>query len=41
VLHALALVVFLQIGYLCGAGLRLFVAPLRVPRQGKALRTTR
>jgi hypothetical protein len=41
VFQVVALVVFLQIGYVCGAGLRLFVAPLRVPRQGKALRTTR
>ena len=41
VFHVLALVVFLQIGYVCGAGLRLFMAPLRMPRHSKALRTTR
>ena len=41
VFHVLALVVFLQIGYVCGAGLRLFMAPLRMPRHRKALRTTR
>jgi hypothetical protein len=38
VIHVLALVVFLQIGYVCGAGLRLFIAPLRVVSEGRALR---
>ncbi len=35
------LVVFLQVGYLCGAALRLFVAPLRGMWEGWALRSTR
>jgi hypothetical protein len=38
-LHVLVLVLFLQVGYACGAGLRLFVVPLEVVRQGKALRS--
>jgi hypothetical protein len=38
-LQILLVVVFLQVGYLCGAALRLFVAPVRVTRGLKALRS--
>jgi hypothetical protein len=34
-LHVLVLVVFLQVGYACSGGLRLFVAPLRGVPEGK------
>ena len=37
--NILALVVFLQIGYVCGAAFRLFVAPLRAMGQSKPLRS--
>ena len=35
--HLIALVVFLQIGYVCGAALRLFVAPAGLAREGKGV----
>jgi hypothetical protein len=37
--HLVVLVVFLQVGYVCGAALRLFVAPVRAVRKGKELRS--
>ena len=35
--HLIALVVFLQVGYVCGAALRLFVAPAGLAREGKGV----
>ena len=34
-LHLIVLLVFLEVGYLCGGGLRLFVASSRVPSESK------
>jgi len=39
ILHVLGVVVFLQIGYVCGAAFRLFIGPLRITEKGKALRS--
>ena len=36
-LHLTALLVFLQIGYLCGAGLRMFVRPPRIVSERRRL----
>ena len=38
--HLTALLVFLQIGYLCGAGLRMFVGPQRFVSGRKRLRNS-
>ncbi len=35
------LVASLEVGFLCGAALRLFVSPLRIMREGGALRSPR
>jgi len=39
-LDVTALLLFLQIGYLCGAGLRMFVCPPRVVSERKRLRSS-
>jgi hypothetical protein len=39
--HLGALLLFLQVGYLCGAGLRLCIRPLRVLDEKRALRNHR
>jgi hypothetical protein len=39
-LHLTALLLFLQIGYLCGAGLRMFVGPQRSVSERKRLRSS-
>jgi hypothetical protein len=39
-LHVTALLLFLQVGYLCGAGLRMFVWPPDIVRERKRLRSS-
>lgn len=39
-LQLAALLVFLQIGYLCGAGLRMFIGPQRFVIERKSLRNS-
>jgi hypothetical protein len=39
-LHVIALVVFMQVGYLCGAGLRMFVRPPRMVGERERLRSS-
>jgi hypothetical protein len=39
-LQLTALLLFLQIGYLCGAGLRMFVHPPRIVSERKRLRSS-
>jgi hypothetical protein len=39
-LHVIALVVFLQVGYLCGAGLRMFVHPPTMVGERERLRSS-
>jgi len=39
-LHVTALLVFLQVGYLCGAGLRMFIYPSRMVGERERLRSS-